>query len=603
MHPRLKRAFEQHSSKLEAVAPAWEQNAEELFNQIANADPSDKPAFGHGKKIHLPWLLAQMGKGQLTADNLADTHLALRLFCADPAQGDLGRYKTPEQLIEATLGPKRALIRSYLSHDHSAVQHDRWQSLHDFPASPAHRVDFILERLLDTDPTSGRHLPHLLRWLIHKQSPLLPEDLPRMRRELRLYTKYRQQIMPAEKRDLAGCASAHDLYALLKPFKPKMSMSATAYEVAEDRVLATREATLLHETDDFRLLRINTKKAAIILGKTTEWCTAYGDGDGRENRFERYSDNLMYMRSKKHNTVFQFHFGDWILNDASDDSIKDMPKFFEQHPGLKELLEPHVMAHLPGRLEESYLKDLDMRIPGLLDMGDIYNLNGSGPIQELPGLLVKAVQENSLDFVAKVLEWCEDRPVYAAAIAPRMGDILHGALQHCAPDTDYETQLDIFLTAQLKPEHKVIADAVAPRLLPEFLQAAGDYGHCAFLPRILVLERDDPAYAPHIRATAPATITASLLEAVERQRTSREFTPLIKYCAREPDYKAACLAALDNVLDYILGLPHDSIAGLMKADLIRVCSADADYRTVLERADERLTVRPTLRIKNPSSPA
>ncbi len=490
LHPRLERVFNAHQPVLATLAPVWGADGPvALFNRLADADPSDDPAYGNGKKLYMDWLLRQAKAGQVHPDNLAEVTLALRVFVATPKAGDLNRFKTVEALTDATLGtPRRQLAAMMAQPDRLAL----WQCLDGFPEAPPARVDFALERLVAADPGGGRHLPHLLRWLSDGTAPLLPEDLPRVQSYLEIYLHNRQRLMPNNKRDLALCVTAGDLGGLIAPFRKDTTYSIDERLYFEETALARGDAVRVAETPHFRLLHITTEAGAKRLGKGTEWCTSWGDGDGQQNNFTRYIGDLLYLRSKHDGCLFQLHFRSWEISNAKDKPIADFLGLVQRHPGLF-----HTLAFFA--------------------------------VPVIPTALFITSEKGHADKVASLLTYCQSDPVHKRAADSVASGRIPAALIKAADNGLAAGIASLLTVCQFDPDYRHAANTVAAMVLPIVLTKAINNGSVVGVAALLTACQAEPDYRHAVNSVA-ATVLPAALSIADKQCRRDDFDELLTSC-------------------------------------------------------------------------
>jgi hypothetical protein len=332
-HTSLREFFNAHRRGLAAIAPAWNLSPAAVFGEIVRADPSDDPVYGRNKKVYLDWLLRQTTAGKLQREDLQRTNWALRLHISRPDAPPLHTLTDTNTLTDEV---GKMLIGFWRVARMGGPLLESWQRVPRMPDDKTQFPAFAVQTVFEADPTRGRHVEHIYRWLNNLH--VLPEDLPRVREDLTLYQANRHRITPAALRDLSSCKDALELAARVNRFRPKGEQLDRS--VLEDEALEKNLAKLVADTPDYRLIHVTTQPGAQWLGRDTRWCTSWGNGDSRTCHFPTYSENLLYLRDKKTDAVYQFHFGKWMHNDAMDVPIPHFAKFVAGYPGLTEQLRP-----------------------------------------------------------------------------------------------------------------------------------------------------------------------------------------------------------------------------------------------------------------------
>jgi hypothetical protein len=495
----LHEVFNRHRRTLEAHAPKWGKSPAALFAVLAQADPSDEPVYGHNKKLYTDWLVRQLDHG-LEAHNLPNTTHALRLHVSAPTTAPIASMDFSNLYFTYLYTARNNFIEIANAH----VGLHEWKNVPGFPGYKTQFPGFVIDTLIKHDPQKGRNVPHMLRWLqVKSAARLLPEDLPKVEDDLRLLIKHRAQISPASKHDLANCETYQDFAGIVARFRPDFSHLPRGE--MEDYALDREQAKLLADTPHFRLIHVTTQRGAQLLGKGTRWCTSWGDGDGRRCWFPQYQDNLLYLRVKRTNAIYQLHFGEWMHNDAQDTPIEDLAKFITAIPQLAQALKSFALM-------------------GYEDKGcfmPIARLWGNDKTAENIGKVALSILKHALtdpDFarvLVKDLRELIDQPLNASdANCPVVA-----ILATCKKS-------DI-LWARVQSDHDLWIEQPLARYAAN--------GNAKICEQILRLVQTDPVCKR--RATATLYLASSFL--ISKYSSAPETREFLEFCRADPHYGAA----------------------------------------------------------------
>lgn len=147
-----------------------------------------------------------------------------------------------------------------------------------------------------------------------------------------------------------------------------------AERMKEDELFANGSAKLIHNSDRFKIISLETEEAAMFFGRNTQWCTAAKKG----NMFTQYhaTGKLIMILDKPTNRRWQFHFGEGQFMDERDKPIewgtRDFPKQIwyeiDWRPymsgmtvqGCSEMLIAVPMDYMPYVLEKADLTSIVM---------------------------------------------------------------------------------------------------------------------------------------------------------------------------------------------------------------------------------------------------
>lgn len=124
----------------------------------------------------------------------------------------------------------------------------------------------------------------------------------------------------AQYADIGRFKGLADFGDFMMPIMQQETESESAKRKIEDARVMKEEVTVLLDNATLRVSIPETKAAAILLGRNTQWCTAATDS---QNYFDSYNRNgrLYVVLEKKTNTRWQLHFGDAQFMDERDQPI------------------------------------------------------------------------------------------------------------------------------------------------------------------------------------------------------------------------------------------------------------------------------------------
>jgi hypothetical protein len=254
----------------------------------------------------------------------------------------------------------------------------------DLPDGPDMYAQAVFNYVLDNDPdTTKKNSQWLLNMLLKDKIKL--EDLSRTQDLLKRFMTARNAI-PADRRDILRYKSPGDLAELLQSLAGK-DISTQGDKDRELEREMYKQAEVVYNDSDYRILIPKTRAASCHFGVNTQWCTA---ATGSYNYFDDYNSKgpLFIILEKKTNTRWQFQFETSSFMDEMDRSI-DRAAFVKAHPKVAQFFaardaERTPMGTLPirgGMLDEDlkvYLTDTGIEIGG----------SGRGIMKEKPHALL-----------------------------------------------------------------------------------------------------------------------------------------------------------------------------------------------------------------------
>ena len=137
---------------------------------------------------------------------------------------------------------------------------------------------------------------------------------------------------PLPTKDLNQIKSLKDLEDIVEKYQEKDLASQTEKASAEEQhFYDTKQAILLHNDPQIKVVIPKTEEASMYFGRNTRWCTAAKNG----NMFDDYNSQgpLYIVLIKSKNERYQFHFEDEQFMDEKDEEINPN-ELADQYPIL-----------------------------------------------------------------------------------------------------------------------------------------------------------------------------------------------------------------------------------------------------------------------------
>jgi hypothetical protein len=190
----------------------------------------------------------------------------------------------------------------------------------------------LFNHVVAADPDRAKkNSQWLLNLLVSKRLPL--EDLEKVPDYLTKFAEMKQRrLLPADATDINRYASLGDVYARIKGEQQQIVSASDA----EEREMLS-QSTVHYDGGDYLILSPKTEKAAQFFGRQTEWCTAWGDPEGRHPtrscRFDGYNrDGPLYIVIEKSSgNRWQFHRPSRQYMDVNDNPI-NLDQWLQSHP-------------------------------------------------------------------------------------------------------------------------------------------------------------------------------------------------------------------------------------------------------------------------------
>ena len=182
------------------------------------------------------------------------------------------------------------------------------------------------------------------KWLLnlYKNGNLKLEDLYKAEQYLPVFDKlYKSNKL--QNRNLNAYKSLPDMYDVVEPYLEKKSISKSD----EKRDIKEGGSEKIYEDENWLLIHIKTKEAAIYYGKGTQWCTASTES---KNYFDYYNSEgpLYVLFDKLNNKKYQFHKKSGQFVNENDRQI-DVSKLIAGKPPL-----PEKIVSLYAKKEHEY---------------------------------------------------------------------------------------------------------------------------------------------------------------------------------------------------------------------------------------------------------
>ncbi len=150
-------------------------------------------------------------------------------------------------------------------------------------------------------------------------------------------------------RDINQIQGLSELEKIIDLYEPKQTESGKELErQAKEEMFKTGQAELVYKDKDVTVIVPKTKKAAMLFGQGTRWCTSAK----RDNRFDSYNKQgplyIIMAGGKK----YQWHFKSGQFMNAEDNEV-DPIELAEKYPVLVDILSPETTGNFWERLMKS----------------------------------------------------------------------------------------------------------------------------------------------------------------------------------------------------------------------------------------------------------
>ena len=218
----------------------------------------------------------------------------------------------------------------------------------DISAPKTNDIKDILIKISAMDPTPNKELTFWCALNYANNGITRFEDIGKAMNALEDYKKLLRKPNlnpPLQIRDINQIRGLVNLEKIVDQYpKEEIVSNKEAMNQEEQGFYESKEATLLYNSDQIKVVIPNTKKASIFFGKGTKWCTAATNN----NMFSNYSkknDPLYIIMIKGSNEKYQFHFGTKQFMDISDKEINPQ-ELANKYQILYKIFEPIAIKHL-----------------------------------------------------------------------------------------------------------------------------------------------------------------------------------------------------------------------------------------------------------------
>jgi len=218
----------------------------------------------------------------------------------------------------------------------------------DISAPKTNDIKDILIKISAMDPTPNKELTFWCALNYANNGITRFEDIGRAMNALEDYKKLLRKPKlnpPLQIRDINQIKVLSTLEKIVDQYpKEEIVSNKEAMNQEEQGFYESKEATLLYNDSNIKVVIPNTEKASIFFGKGTKWCTAAT----KNNMFSNYSkknDPLYIIMIKGSNEKYQFHFGTKQFMDISDKEINPQ-ELANKYQILYKIFEPIAIKHL-----------------------------------------------------------------------------------------------------------------------------------------------------------------------------------------------------------------------------------------------------------------
>jgi len=245
-----------------------------------------------------------------------------------------------EGTARAAAFEKTALNVPRLVQDFGRKLVERYEA--DFPQRPKGTTtpEAIVESLTLFDPTDNNEYTAWLAGSYARGELGKYQDLPEKVAPLlgRFHSLKKTKNLRPEDTNIQKVRGIAKLEALLAEYAEIEAASRRQRAQAmEQGFYRKKEATLLHDDGEVKVVVPHTKEASKFFGINTKWCTAAEEN----NAFEGYNEDgpLYIVLLKRENKRFQFHFPTAQFTDEQDRPL-GVREWMRQHPKVAGILYP-----------------------------------------------------------------------------------------------------------------------------------------------------------------------------------------------------------------------------------------------------------------------
>lgn len=195
--------------------------------------------------------------------------------------------------------------------------------------------------IVDLDPSKNKQYSEWIL-MIYAKGRFLMEDMGRMHEYLLLFDKCKHRL-DEKKRNIKNYKDIEDLFNTILPYR-NLSEEELMSNTQLLKVQKLKDAEVILDSENWKIIIPATKEAAILYGKGTTWCTASMHGS---NYFKTYTQDrapgskLYIIIDKRVNPVhdqinhkFQFHWETNQFQNAQNRSVGNVDEWLHNRPEL-----------------------------------------------------------------------------------------------------------------------------------------------------------------------------------------------------------------------------------------------------------------------------
>lgn len=215
---------------------------------------------------------------------------------------------------------------------------------HENPNSDTLRSATALTRIADMDPTGNKqYTDHLANW--YHKGQFRVEDHERIKDAVRRFHEVKTRLGPGHAgpevqnpRDFGSYPTIHHLERALDALPGDDNKLAAPWTktTAAQRDAVLHGSSLIYDTPDLSVRRVDMHDAMKVLGAKTKWCVVPS-----EDTFHSYNSRgpLYHVHDKKTGSRKLLHFGDSQFMDEDDKPVD--PEHYEHKAALTKLFHGH----------------------------------------------------------------------------------------------------------------------------------------------------------------------------------------------------------------------------------------------------------------------
>lgn len=167
-----------------------------------------------------------------------------------------------------------------------------------YPDTYRHDADMSFSQLLQIDPSSNKQylqwlcqldLNSLSRW--NNLSYDIQEDGYKLTKYLKALQEMKLHKVPNIDYDINHYKTPQDLFQVVQPHLEEANTNYKNHELQTIK----EEATLIFEDEHWKVIQPHTYKASCLLGRGTEWCTAYEESDHNWENYDQDGELIIFI--------------------------------------------------------------------------------------------------------------------------------------------------------------------------------------------------------------------------------------------------------------------------------------------------------------------